>query len=205
MAGPRFSDITELYGDSYQSDSLLEERRPTWEHFANVFSDWAIDHGIYLNGAPAARSLDVGCGAGPLVKAMRGRGWDSWGIEGSLRALEKSDELIIPWDLRVPLTVLEPFDLVTCFDVGEHVGNAEALVETCSAATSEWLLFGAAPPGQDGLGHIDCRDDWPQLFAKWGLSYEPGETEALKESIRVVEYHNKIWWIEKSLRAYRRA
>lgn len=200
MAGPKFSDVTELYGENYQADSIAAERRASWEHIAATITAWYAR----VTWADDNTFLDIGCGAGPLVKAMRAEGWDAWGIEGSLAALNKSDERIIPWDLRVPLTVLRPFELVTCFDTGEHVGNAEALVATCDTAADSLLLFGAAGVGQEGHGHIDCRDDWPELFLPCGFDVDAEETEALRSAIRAVEIHNKIWWIEKNLVVYRR-
>lgn len=197
MSTPNFRDVTELYGDGYQADSVGLDRVPAWDAHAVIFDELFGPHTF----------LDVGCGAGPLVRAMRIIGnCDAWGIEGSLAALGKSDERIIPWDLRVPLTCLRKFDLVTCFDVGEHVGNASAVADTCAAATGHVLLFGAAPPGQDGHGHIDCRpyEDWHDLFEARGLMLDRGETDWVRKRIRETEGTNMVWWVEKNLHVYKR-
>ena len=78
------------------------------------------------------------------------------------------------------------FDLVASFEVAEHV-PAEVhveLVRRLTAATSKYLVFSAARPGQAGTGHIDASSRtgaaWRDLFVGAGLTFLPHLTHALR-------------------------
>ena len=78
------------------------------------------------------------------------------------------------------------FDLVASFEVAEHIPvefHAE-LVRRLTAATSKYLVFSAARPGQAGTGHIDASSRsgaaWRDLFVGAGLTFLPRLTHALR-------------------------
>jgi SAM-dependent methyltransferase len=64
------------------------------------------------------------------------------------------------------------FDLVLCLEVGEHLPEdaADTLVETCTRHGGR-VVFGAAVPGQEGTGHINCQPHtyWHEKFAGHGF------------------------------------
>lgn len=189
-------DPTTLYGESYQRDALDPKALTAWQAIASVFS-------VEVAGN---RWLDIGCGPGGLLAALNHKGFSVVGIEGSRAALGLVPGVPIAlWDLRTPL-YLDHFDVVSCFDVAEHVGNADAVAQTCAQNCSGILLFGAAPPGQDGLGHIDCRPhaDWTARFAAWDLTLDQQLTDMLRAGLQTAEGANHCWWVEKNLHAYRR-
>lgn len=196
MATTNFSDITALYGDAYQADSIAEERRPSWEHIADV---------LVRRFAPAT-ALDIGCGAGPLVAALAKRGVDAWGIEGSLAAASHAKVPIIPWDLRVPMSCLRTFDLVTCFDTAEHVEGGGAVAQLCVDAAKRWLVFGAATPDQGGLGHVFLQPwtYWHEVFGNLGFVLDTDTTVWVRNAIEANEIHNKIWWVLRNCHVYHR-
>lgn len=75
-------------------------------------------------------------------------------------------------DLRNPLDVLHPFDLVVCLEVAEHMSKSEAhnsLLPTLAKSTGNLLLFSAAQPGQPGTGHINLQPQgyWIETIEKW--------------------------------------
>lgn len=156
-------------------------------------------------------AVDVGCGGGALLRGLRNHGVPHVvGLEGSSHAISMTDG-ILHHDLRQPFDKDDlklPWgggDLVTCFDVGEHI-EAEfhpIFVETIvkCLAPGGTLLFGAATVGQDGLGHVSCRDFeyWIEAFECKGLKYDPSATKNLKANIAKHEEHSFIWWCEKNL------
>jgi SAM-dependent methyltransferase len=81
-----------------------------------------------------ARLLDVGCGVGRFGLAAHGKGWDVTGIDVSPLAIEIGRRFA-PFPLRaVPVEQLiaegAQFDVVTAFEVLEHLSSPLAFVES---------------------------------------------------------------------------
>jgi len=75
-------------------------------------------------------------------------------------------------DLRDPLEVLQPFDLVICLEVAEHIPKHDAhnaLLRTLAQSTGNLLMFSAAQEGQPGTGHINPQplSYWIEAMEKW--------------------------------------
>ena len=93
-------------------------------------------HALLLGEAePGERVLDLGCGAGRFVSALRGAGCDAVGVEIAEAALERARAVAPGADLRL----LEPdgsiplehgsVDLVWCSEVLEHVADGQHLLQ----------------------------------------------------------------------------
>jgi hypothetical protein len=189
-------DTSEMYHVQYQRDSVAEKSMRAWREIAQV---------LRYHFPSAYRWLDVGCGGGGLVLALREQHALAIGIEGSVAAIGLLPVPIIVWDLRMPLRGIQ-MDVTTCFDVAEHIGAAEVLVDTCTANARDVVVFGAAPPGQDGLGHIDCRppEEWDEMFRVCRFKLLPEKTHQVKADIARREGTNHLWWVEKNLHVYQR-
>jgi hypothetical protein len=65
------------------------------------------------------------------------------------------------------------FDLAMSIEVAEHIlpEKSEVLVDNIVNASSKYIIFTAASPGQGGEGHINERerDFWIDLFKKRGF------------------------------------
>jgi len=121
--------------------------------------------------------IDVGCAIGDLVEYFLEKELDAYGLEGT--------ENIIPWlkisqwrlyfkDLRTEIDLEKKFDLVTCFEVFEHIEPEYADILLANLTRmSDRLLISAAPPGQGGHYHVNCQPIiyWIEKFAK--LGYRP--------------------------------
>lgn len=75
------------------------------------------------------------------------------------------------------------YEITLCIEVAEHIEekNAWQLVSNLAWATNKICVFTAAPPGQDGTGHINLQPQsyWKNLFKKHGLNYNKNLTEDL--------------------------
>lgn len=127
--------------------------------------------------------LDVGCGCGWAMKYFKQLGLEPFGIDGSKLVIEHHQlpDLVVEHDLRTGPWITQPFDLVWCCEVGEHIEPefTHNLIETVVKNVAKAVLFCAAPPGADGHHHVNCQPDtyWIDLFEKAGLRHDSGLTE----------------------------
>lgn len=127
--------------------------------------------------------LDVGCGPGIYVSAMRRVGLNACGVDGDSRLVE-SDHLarlnfVENWS-DYPFG-LHPFDVVLSLEVGEHIPEAGALnyLRFINRTGARVVYFSAARPGQGGEGHINCQPKsyWVERFHKMGFWLDLTATE----------------------------
>jgi SAM-dependent methyltransferase len=132
----------------------------------------AID--AIMNHMPFVKTvLDIGCGRGTWVKAFLDYGLDAHGVDGPWArdsGLVVADDHFtsfnfavspIPFSIDLPR---EKFDLVTSFEVLEHIepSRADDMVELISSK-GDLALIGAAMPGQGGTDHVN--EQWPAYWA----------------------------------------
>lgn len=120
------------------------------------------------------RVLDVGCAKGFLVEALRDRGVEAFGIDISEYAIGEVRPDLEPY-CRVASAV-EPFDerydLVTCIEVLEHLGEEDgrtAIANICRSA--EDVLFSSTPDDFTEPTHVNVRPRswWIERFAEHGF------------------------------------
>lgn len=86
--------------------------------------------------------LDLGCSSGSFLEFMKGETWKLYGVEMSAEcakvAEEKSGAQVFAGDIPNAPFAPESFDLITCFDVLEHLHEPRKVM----ARVSEWLKPG---------------------------------------------------------------
>jgi SAM-dependent methyltransferase len=120
--------------------------------------------------------VDFGCGVGTWLRAFADNGvTDLVGVDGQYidrEQLRIPPEWFIEMDLAHPAVVRdEPFDLAVSLETAEHLppATSASLIDTL-VRSADHVLFGAAIPGQGGLGHVNERWQpyWAELFASHG-------------------------------------
>lgn len=152
--------------------------------------------GISLLFPDVRRVAEVGCGTGVFARALMDRGFEVTACEYSPRARRHAERLGVEageWRLQPHLDQQlrgGPFDLVTSFEVAEHVPEALADRFCDFIAAAPLVILSAAPPGQGGHGHIneqpqrywidklDVRSYDHDLDASKRLAHECGERGA---------------------------
>ena len=114
--------------------------------------------------------LDIGCAFGYMVKYLRERGVEAWGIDTSTYAISQADEKIQPY-LRVssacdnlPNDMPQHYDMVINIEVIEHMtmeDGSKALDKMCTYA--DIILFSSTGEDYDNPTHINVQQ--PEFWA----------------------------------------
>ena len=150
------------------------------------------------------RILDVGCGTGDLLDAMRTEGVTGNGLELSDAALKICKErglAVQKFDLEHdPAPELPEIDLVVSTEVAEHLPEscADRYVELLTSYGPS-VVFTAAPPGQGGTDHVNEQppEYWIAKFNRHGFVMKDEETERCRRDWR--EAGAQPWYYENVL------
>jgi SAM-dependent methyltransferase len=171
LAGRTIARRDELHQETYDAEYYeFIEFTATWSR--DVMAD-----AIVRDLAPR-NALDVGCGTGALLEALRSRAVQVTGLEYSTAALEHCHQRgldVRGFDIarhRLPAD-LRRIDLAISFEVAEHLPArlANRFVKLLSAA-SDTVVMSAATPGQGGTNHLNEQphDYWIQKMERRDLS-----------------------------------
>jgi SAM-dependent methyltransferase len=120
------------------------------------------------------RVLDVGCGFGFLVEALRERGVEASGIDVSEYAISNVHESVKPYCRVASIAdgLDEQYDLIVTVEVFEHIPAPEsenAIAALCAHAGD--VLFSSTPFDHKELTHVNVQppEQWAEQFARRGF------------------------------------
>ncbi|WFU14584.1 methyltransferase domain-containing protein [Bradyrhizobium sp. CB3481] len=152
--------------------------------------------------------LDVGCGRGAWLREWKAAGVKTAkGVDGPyvrLDSLHIPREDFFPVDLSTPFRLGEKFDLVTTFEVAEHLDPSCSDTFTSSlTAHADIIAFSAATPGQGGENHINERPlvFWQERFSSLGYEAYDVIRLALQNNRAVEPWYrfNTILYVKEEL------
>jgi len=119
--------------------------------------------------------VDFGCGIGTWLSVFKTLGVDRIkgldGFGGRTSQLQIDRDQFQEADLSKPIDLGQTYDLAMSLEVAEHLPfeSSELFVETL-CRHSDMILFSAAIPRQDGVGHINeqWQEFWAELFVDRG-------------------------------------
>ncbi len=132
--------------------------------------------------------VDVGCGTGALLLALKQIGVQGVGFENASAAIEiaRSKGLeVIKLDLEQHIDQMEirRADLVISTEVAEHIPErfANTFVDYLSR-TSDTVLLTAAQPGQGGTDHVNEQPNeyWIEKFQARGFQYDVETSQRMR-------------------------
>lgn len=171
---PSAQELARYYAAAFATayGNYVEAREMKKEHFRYQFGLISDE----MPG-PAARTLDVGCASGFLLEVARENGWEVVGIELNPKARDAATEEIRD---RIRVGVLEDFareegerrfDLITMFDVVEHVRNPRSVLAACLDELGPSGRLVVQIPCIDSLGARLLGRRWVHYAAPSHLSY----------------------------------
>lgn len=159
-------------------------------------SDYRLVARALLDLLPFSSAVDVGCANAFLLEEFAAASKEIAGIEVSPAVVEVLSPKIRDAVSIGDFSDLEGhWDLVCCVEVAEHIPQERSreLVESLARCARRWIYFTAAPPGQSGRGHINCRphDEWLGMFAAAGWRTDDERTAALRDRLDSLE--TAVW------------
>lgn len=134
--------------------------------------------------------VDVGCGTGALLEALRKKGCEVFGLEHSEAALNYYCRIrgldVLNFDLET--SVFEDnrtFDVAISMEVAEHLPekSADRFIDLLTRLSGT-IVFTAAPPGQKGTDHVNEQPPsyWKSKFRQHGFEYDQEISQRWHES-----------------------
>ena len=141
-------------------DHIAVDEAPSAERIAKWIS----------SALPPGTVLDIGCGPGPYVDALRTFGITARGIDIDNRVLGKEH---LKYQSLFELDDVDQADTVVCLEVAEHIDEsaADLVAYQVARCVKKTLIWTAAQPGQGGIGHINCQSKqyWEEKLTEQGL------------------------------------
>jgi 2-polyprenyl-3-methyl-5-hydroxy-6-metoxy-1,4-benzoquinol methylase len=175
---PREEELAHAYAEYYTHESAAPARRWRALALSLVARTWRLtpmsasedqQRHMFLNGHPAGRLLDVGCGAGAFLNRMRNRGWSVEGLDtdplAARRAREDHGLSVTTDSIEKADYAPESFDAVTLSHVIEHVRDPVELLSECWRVLRPSGQISVTTPNVCSLAH--------KLFGPFWRGLEP--------------------------------
>jgi SAM-dependent methyltransferase len=108
----------------------------------NPLAHWGFRKDVVAQYKQSGTLLDLGCSSGSFLEFMRSESWKLYGIEmnseGARTAEARSEAQVFVGDILDAPFTRESFDVITCFDVLEHLYEPRRVM----AQVGEWLKPG---------------------------------------------------------------
>jgi 2-polyprenyl-3-methyl-5-hydroxy-6-metoxy-1,4-benzoquinol methylase len=125
------------------------------------------------------RLIDVGCGIGYFLEIAKQRGWEVFGTEYTDNAVE----ICRKKGINMQQGVLDSmnyetgyFDVITSFEVMEHINNPNSEVENFSKILRQGGLLYITTPNFNGFSRHIAKADWNIVHYPEHLSYYTPKT-----------------------------
>jgi len=138
---------SEVYYETYYWDQNLEPPAFVQSRLEEIVAEFAPYR-------QTNRLLDIGCGAGNLLRAARNSGWDAQGVDVAVNAAKHVRELgfeVFQGELRDARFPAAHFDVITAAELLEHLPDPRAELKEIARLLRPGGLFWTTTPHACGL------------------------------------------------------
>ena len=130
----------------------------------------------------AVRLLDIGCGSGEFIHEVKKRlGWEVWGIDINRNVIDTVKKkyhiehvYAIPFEMLPNDARFSDFDIVTAFEVIEHIGNpAQFIAVARRILKKRGVLVISTPNRRRLIGRHTISDFPPVHLTRWDIKSLP--------------------------------
>lgn len=125
------------------------------------------------------RLLDVGCGMGFFLEQAKKRGWEVYGTEYSPKAIEINRAKginMLEGQLNSAAFTVKEFDVITSFEVMEHINNPLEEVKHINTLLRKGGLFYCTTPNFNSLLRYYLKENYNVISYPEHLSYYTKKT-----------------------------
>ncbi len=183
---PRPEEIGQHYGSDYhKSITSAGDSSP---------KRWALQNRTIANFKKGGSLLDLGCSAGAFLSTMRRDSWQLHGIEISpneaRRAEERTGAKVFVGDILDAPFAPTSFDVITCFDVLEHLYEPRKIMEKLRVWLKPGGIFYMAVPNIASWESHLFKGYWFGLeLPRHLFLYSPPSVRKLAEATGLKELH----------------
>lgn len=155
--------------------------------------------------------IDFGCGLGSFLEGFKEEGAVVKGYEFYYDQAEKfipeNIGLYILWgDITEPICENKQWDCTFSIEVAEHIPPecSDMFVKNLCVNSGRYVIMSAAPPGQGGVGHINCQPRilWIKRVESHGFLYSQEYTNKALRAIKHIPRVGK--WVKQNLMVFYR-
>ena len=151
----------------------------------------------------SGRLLDIGCGDGQFARHMANRGWDVVGLDpalpGDVTEELAAGRLSLQRHSISELPSHQLFDLITLWDVVEHVERPDQLISEAAARMAPGGILVVETGNYQSAGRVNSEDTWwnYQLDHRWYLAPPQLSALLMGAGLTPIELSDQVlrpWW-----------
>jgi len=137
-----------------------------WPDSLEIIADQIVDR------LSPRRVLEVSCGSGMLVRRLRSRGLDAWGLESEEAIREAPSDIRSFCRTTKSAAADAPFDLTICLNALESIPDRDGTFLRALTASSSRLLFSSIPPAAETPVQANAKPtlEWIGLLGGYGFA-----------------------------------
>ena len=145
--------------------------------------------------------LDIGAGEGHAAKYFSDHKCSVVAIDNDQSAINNAVYPVVPHDMRKGAFYSTPVDLVYMAEFVEHLPEQSLENLAITLARTDLVLMTFAPPGHEGIGHINCQDEayWVEWMAQCGFRLCDEETKHIREIAEHRHFSERALLFKESL------